>query len=186
MPAYQTSTSATVDDSFAARLQYLVAASRRRDGGRWTLNGVARTTAGRLSTQQVYMLYTGQSANPTLETIRTLAEVFGVDPDFFVKAGALARERARVEAAFETLQEDPHIAFVSRQMGEMSAADKALIVDFVRRLAQPATSSEVTPQLHKGQPTREMPSHEMRKDLPDSNGGIASPTADRSRGNAHG
>lgn len=185
-PAHETSVSATGDDSFAARLQYLVASTRRRDGGRWTLNGIARATAGRLSTQQVYMLYTGQSANPTLETIRTLAEVFGVDPDFFVKADALAREHARVEAAFETLQADPHIAFVSRQMGDMSAADKALIVDFVRRLAQTAAAPKVTPELDRGQPTGETPDVEMRQDLPDSGEGSVLPSADRSGGSSHG
>ena len=122
------------EETFAARLRYLFAATRRRDGSRWTLNAVARATGGRVSAQQVYALYTGQSANPMLETIRALAEVFGVEPEYFVQAGALHRIQTRHEAEYATLEADPHIAFVSRRMGNLSAADKALIVDFVRRL----------------------------------------------------
>jgi len=149
------------DDSFTARLRYLFASRLRADGSRWTLNAVARATGGRLSTQQVYALYTGQSANPTLETLRALADVFGVAPDFFVRGDALAEAQRQSEHAYTTLIADPQVAFVSRRMGQMSPADKALIAEFVRRLSTSATlgAAPPVPQLH------EPLTPEMRQDL---------------------
>ena len=149
------------DDSFTARLRYLFASRLRADGSRWTLNAVARATGGRLSTQQVYALYTGQSANPTLETLRALADVFGVTPDFFVRGEALAEAQRQNEHTYVALIADPQVAFVSRRMGQMAPADKALIAEFVRRLSASATlgSTQPEPQLH--QPL----TPEMRQDL---------------------
>lgn len=139
----------TADDSqnssFAHRLKYLFETTTRRDGSRWTFNGVARATQGRLSTQQVYALYNGQSANPTLETIRTLAEVFAVEPDFFVRVDAFAEHQQRLVDAYAALEADPRIAFVSRHMGQMSDADKALIADFVKRLVRHPALEERAP-----------------------------------------
>ena len=149
------------DDSFTARLRYLFASRLRADGSRWTLNAVARATGGRLSTQQVYALYSGQSANPTLETLRALADVFGVAPDFFVRGDALAEAQRQGEHAYTALIEDPQVAFVSRRMGQMTPADKALIAEFVRRLSASATLGSTQPDLPLNQPL----TPEMRQDL---------------------
>src|SRR5487761_1913987 len=150
------------DDSFTARLRYLFASRLRADGSRWTLNAVARATGGRLSTQQVYALYTGQSANPTLETLRALADVFGVSPDFFVRGDALAEAQRQSEHAYSTLIADPQVAFVSRRMGQMAPADKALIAEFVRRLSASATPGSTQPEPLVHEPV----TPEMRQDLP--------------------
>jgi transcriptional regulator with XRE-family HTH domain len=150
------------DDSFTARLRYLFASRLRADGSRWTLNAVARATAGRLSTQQVYALYSGQSANPTLETLCALADVFGVAPDFFVRGDALAEAQRQNEHAYSTLIADPQVAFVSRRMGQMSPADKALIAEFVRRLSVSAVHGSPLPDQQLQEPL----TPEMRQDLP--------------------
>ena len=150
------------DDSFTARLRYLFASRLRADGSRWTLNAVARATGGRLSTQQVYALYSGQSANPTLETLRALADVFGVSPDFFVRGDALAEAQRQSEHAYSTLIADPQVAFVSRRMGQMSPADKALIAEFVRRLSVSAALGPTSPEPQRQEPLTPV----MRQDLP--------------------
>lgn len=150
------------DDSFTARLRYLFASRLRADGSRWTLNAVARATGGRLSTQQVYALYSGQSANPTLETLRALADVFGVAPDFFVRGDALVEAQRQSEHAYSTLIADPQVAFVSRRMGQMSPADKALIAEFVRRLSVSAVHGSPLPDQQLQEPL----TPEMRQDLP--------------------
>ena len=85
--------------------------------------------------QAVYRLYTKPEVNPSIETIRVLAGVFGVDPDYFVRADALRERHERLDQAYAQLEADPHIAFVSQRMGRMSEADKALLVEFVRRLS---------------------------------------------------
>lgn len=149
-----------LEASFTARLRYLFASTLRPTGARWTLNGVARATEGRLSTQQVYALYTGQSANPTLETLRALAAVFGVTPDFFVRPGALAEAQERSEHAYAALLADPQVAFVSRRMGQLSPADKAFVTEFVRRLSP--SSGEPAPT----EPQVELRA-ELRQDLPE-------------------
>ena len=149
------------DDSFTARLRYLFASRLRADGSRWTLNAVARATGGRLSTQQVYALYTGQSANPTLETLRALADVFGITPDFFVRGDALAEAQRQSEHAYAALLADPQVAFVSRRMGQMAPADKALIAEYVRRLSVSATLGSTQPEPLVHEPL----TPEMRQDL---------------------
>lgn len=148
-------------DSFTARLRYLFASRLRADGSRWTLNAVARATGGRLSTQQVYALYSGQSANPTLETLRALADVFGVTPDFFVRGDALAEAQRQGEHAYTALIADPQVAFVSRRMGQMAPADKALIAEFVRRLSVSAAHGTTQPEPLVHEPL----TPEMRQDL---------------------
>lgn len=122
------------DDSFTARLRYLFASRRQRDGSAWTLSAVARATQGRLSLQQISKLYYGKSANPQLETVEILADVFGIEPEYFVRKDALASLQERDAAAYSAIEADPQVAFVSRRMGSMSAADKALLVDLARRL----------------------------------------------------
>ena len=159
--ALDESANTSPDDSFTARLRYLFASRLRADGSRWTLNAVARATGGRLSTQQVYALYTGQSANPTLETLRALADVFGITPDFFVRGDALAEAQRQGEHAYSTLIADPQVAFVSRRMGQMSPADKALIAEFVRRLSVSAAHGPTPPEPQLHEPL----TPEMRQDL---------------------
>ena len=124
------------EESFTARLRYLFASRRQRDGSTWTLSAVARATQGRLSLQQVSKLYYGKSANPQLETVEVLAEVFGIEPDYFVRRGALASLKMHDAETYAAIEADPQIAFVSRRMGRMSETDKALLVDVVRRLSE--------------------------------------------------
>lgn len=132
------------EESFTARLRYLFASRRQRDGSAWTLSTVARATQGRLSLQQISKLYYGKSANPQLETVAVLAEVFGIEPDYFVRRGALAALKARDAATYAAIEADPQIAFVSRRMGSLSEADKALLVDVVRRLSEGVTDAAST------------------------------------------
>lgn len=152
--------------SLAGRLRYLFDSTRQRDGSRWTLNAVARASEGRLSAQAVYSLYTGHSTNPMLETIRTLADVFGVEPEFFVRSSISVEHSEYAAAASVGAQTDPQIAYVSRSMKQLPPADKSLIVDFVRRLsahlnpsdqnAPDSTDSAQLPAILEG----------SRKDLP--------------------
>ena len=154
------------DDSFTARLRYLFASRLRADGSRWTLNAVARATSGRLSTQQVYALYSGQSANPTLETLRALADVFGVAPDFFVRGDALGEAQRQGEHAYASLIADPQVAFVSRRMGQMAPADKTLIAEFVRRLSASATLGSTQPEPPLHQPLTPETRQDLSQDMP--------------------
>ena len=124
------------EESFTGRLRYLFASRRQRDGSAWTLSAVARATRGRLSLQQVSKLYYGKSANPQLETVEVLADVFGIEPDYFVRRGALAALKTHDAETYAAIEADPQIAFVSRRMGRMSETDKALLVDVVRRLSE--------------------------------------------------
>lgn len=133
------------EESFTARLRYLFASRRQRDGSAWTLSAVARATEGRLSLQQISKLYYGKSANPQLETVAVLAEVFGIEPDYFVRRGALTALKARDAATYAAIEADPQIAFVSRRMGHLSEADKALLVDVVRRLSEGMTDAASKP-----------------------------------------
>lgn len=123
------------ESSLTERLRYLFDSTRQRDGSRWTLNAVARASEGRLSAQAVYSLYTGHSTNPMLETIRTLADVFGVEPEFFVRSSESVEHPEHATGAPAALETDPQIAYVSRSMSYLPPADKSLIVDFVRRLS---------------------------------------------------
>lgn len=135
-------------ESFQARLRYLFTTTRQATGAPWSFNAVARASGGHISVQAVYRLYTKAGANPSLETIRILAGVFGVDPDYFVRPGALREQQEWLEQAYAQLEADPHIAFVSRRMGRMSEADKALLVEFVRRLTdEPGTPTAQRPQV---------------------------------------
>jgi len=154
--------------AFQTRLRYLFTTTRQDSGAPWSFNAVARASAGRISAQAVYRLYTKADANPSLETLRALADVFGVEPEYFVRAGALRQRRERVEQAYGRLEADPHIAFVSRRMGNMSEADKALLVEFVRRLTtaqrEPEAQGTVSHERlddQEGDDER----HEMRQDL---------------------
>ncbi|HZC08378.1 MAG TPA: hypothetical protein VE338_22285 [Ktedonobacterales bacterium] len=123
------------DESFRARLRYLFMTTRQRDGSPWSFNAVARSSGGHISAQAVYRLYTMPDVNPSLETIRILAGVFGIDPEYFVRSDALRQAREQMEQDYARLEADPRITFVSRRMGQMSEADKALLVDFVKRLS---------------------------------------------------
>ena len=153
---------ATDDESFAARLRYLFAASRQRDGRPWSANAVARASGGRLTAQAVYSLYRGATPNPKLETILALADVLSVDPEYFVSPGALGRLRATHAGQYAALEADPHIAFVSRRMGQMTPADKAIIVAMVQRL-----TSASSPKEQAASPPLEMDrAPQMRQDLP--------------------
>lgn len=123
------------DESFRARLRYLFMTTRQRDGSAWSFNAVARSSGGHISAQAVYRLYTKPDVNPSLDTIRILAGVFGIDPEYFVRSDALRQAREQMEQDYARLEADPRITFVSRRMGQMSEADKALLVDFVKRLS---------------------------------------------------
>ena len=136
------------DESFAARLRYLFAATRQPDGRPWSANAVARASGGRLTAQAVYSLYRGATPNPKLETILALADVLSVDPEYFVSPGALGRLKATHTGQYAALETDPHIAFVSRRMGQMTPEDKAIIVAMVQRLTgEPATADRASEPL---------------------------------------
>jgi len=157
-------------DTFQTRLRYLFSTTRQPTGAPWSFNAVARASGGHISVQAVYRLYTKAGANPSLETIRVLAGVFGVEPDYFVRPDALREQRERIEQAYAQLEADPHIAFVSRRMGRMSEADKALLVEFVRRLTDQTEQSEIAPisphlpaSFDEQQLERLSESHEMRQ-----------------------
>lgn len=128
------------DESFAARLRYLFAATRQANGRPWSANAVARASGGRLTPQAVYSLFRGATPNPKLETILALSEVLGIDPEYFVSPGALSRLKATHAGRYAALEADPHIAFVSRRMGQMTPEDKAIIVAMVHRLSADAAS----------------------------------------------
>ena len=133
---------ASEDESFGARLRYLFAATRQANGRPWSANAVARASGGRLTAQAVYSLYRGATPNPKLETILALAETLGIDPEYFVSPGALGRLKATHAGGYAALEADPHIAFVSRRMGQMTPGDKAIIVAMVHRLSEEATSKD--------------------------------------------
>lgn len=151
------------DESFAARLRYLFAATRQPNGRPWSANAVARASGGRLTAQAVYSLYRGATPNPKLETILALAEVLSVDPEYFVSPGALSRLQARHAEQYEALEADPSIAFVSRRMGRMTPADKAIIVAMVQRLTGASSSKEQAAD----QPLDAERLPQMRQDLPE-------------------
>ena len=133
------------DESFAARLRYLFAATRQPDGRPWSANAVARASGGRLTAQAVYSLYRGATPNPKLETILALADVLSVDPEYFVNPGALGRLKATHAGQYAALEADPHIAFVSRRMGQMTPQDKAIIVAMVQRLTETSAAKNAAP-----------------------------------------
>lgn len=130
------------DESFAARLRYLFAATRQPNGRPWSANAVARASGGRLTAQAVYSLYRGATPNPKRETILALADVLDIDPEYFVSPGALGRLKAAHDGQYATMETDPNIAFVSRRMGQMTPEDRAIIVAMVRRLAAEPSSGE--------------------------------------------
>ena len=134
---------ADTDESFAARLRYLFAATRQPDGRPWSANAVARASGGHLTAQAVYSLYRGATPNPKLETILALANVLSVDPEYFVNPGALGRLKATHAGQYAALEADPHIAFVSRRMGQMTPEDKAIIVAMVQRLTETSAAKDV-------------------------------------------
>lgn len=138
------------EETFAARLRYLFAATRQPDGRPWSANAVARASGGRLTAQAVYSLYRGATPNPKLETILALSEVLGVDPEYFVSPGALSRLQGTHSAQYGALETDPSIAFVSRRMGDMTPADKAIIVELVRRLTGSPGPLERAPEPAEG------------------------------------
>ena len=150
------------DESFAARLRYLFAATRQANGRPWSANAVARASSGRFTAQAVYSLYRGATPNPKLETIRALAEVLGIDPEYFVSPGALGRLKAKHTGQYAELVADPHIAFVSRQMGQMTPEDKAIIVAMVQRLTGEPSPKDRTAI----EPLDAIVVTQMRQDLP--------------------
>jgi len=167
-PAEELASEGHETDTFQTRLRYLFTTTRQPTGALWSFNAVARASGGHISVQAVYRLYTKAGANPSLETIRVLAGVFGVEPDYFVRPDAMRERQEQVEQAYAQLEADPNIAFVSRRMGSMSGADKALLVEFVRRLSN-EPDTPITRQLHAAVDEQERLEHldglqEMRQD----------------------
>lgn len=163
-------------DTFQARLRSLFTTTRQATGAPWSFNAVARASEGHISAQAVYRLYTKADANPSLETIRVLASVFGVDPDYFVRPGALRQQQEQTQDAYARLEADPHITFVSRRMGQMTEADKLLLVEFARRLTDghgaPPKRQNAIPVEEQQRLERYDASFEMRQD-----GTAGSPTS---------
>lgn len=149
------------DESFAARLRYLFAATRQPNGRPWSANAVARASGGHLTAQAVYSLYRGSTPNPKLETILALADVLSVDPEYFVSPGALGRLKATHTGQYAALAADPHTAFVSRRMGQMTPEDKAIIVAMVQRLSETSAAKDAASESHNADVAAQ-----MRQDLP--------------------
>ena len=80
---------------------------------------------------------------------------------------ALQRETQRQgEHAYSALIADPQVAFVSRRMGQMAPADKALIAEFVRRLSASATLGSTQPDLPLHQPLTPETRQDLSQDMP--------------------
>ncbi|MBM0201905.1 helix-turn-helix transcriptional regulator [Micromonospora sp. STR1s_5] len=84
------------DEMFARRLNHLFKTKRRPDGELWENSDVVERCD--LSRQQIHNLRnpsgSDRSKGPTWKTINALAEVFGVDPNFFFQPLALPAEPA--------------------------------------------------------------------------------------------
>jgi transcriptional regulator with XRE-family HTH domain len=71
---------------FAQRLMRLFRESKRPDGRRWTLEGVAEACGERgepTSPQHLAQLRAGERTNPRLPLIEALADIFGVPVTYF-------------------------------------------------------------------------------------------------------
>ena len=69
--------------SFAEKLDYLMRRSSKPDGKPYTYAEIVEASGGRLTISHLSQMRRGGRDNPTYEVIQALADVFGVDPQFF-------------------------------------------------------------------------------------------------------
>lgn len=114
------------------RLSYLFETIKDEQTGRPYSNAkVARMSLGVLTEEQVEGIKTGRDENPTVAQVLALAEVFGVDPSYFLNKGA--KPPLLDEAAMRVLGDQKTRAIASKSL-ELSDSAKDLVIDMVERL----------------------------------------------------
>ncbi|MEU3455593.1 helix-turn-helix domain-containing protein [Micromonospora sp. NPDC006766] len=113
--------------SFAARFEHLLSSypnpvSRRR------YSDAEIAAAIGLSKTAVWNLRTGQTANPTWETIHALAEFFGVTPGYFF--GAAEEPDAELRAAMA----DAGVRHIATRAAGVSPESQQMILDVLETI----------------------------------------------------
>lgn len=120
------------DVSVAERLERLFEIlPNERTGASYTNAEVARMSLGDLTEEEVEVLRTGRSKNPTVSQVLALSEVFGVDPSYFLARGKktplLDREIVQV------LGDKRSLAIANKSLN-LSEGEKDLIINMIERL----------------------------------------------------
>lgn len=101
------------------------------DGKRWSDRALAKAAAELghdLSPTYVRQLRTGQRANPSIDIVRALADVFGIPMSYFYNTD----QGDEIDKALETLQAAGADAILARGGGRISAETLRRIADAVR------------------------------------------------------
>ena len=111
--------------SFADRLDHLM---KTANGGQGiTAEALAKGVGRDLSAVYIRRLRTGEAPNPTLKTLKTLADFFGVDPSHFVTESDVASVAERVGLA--QMLQDPTVREIALRASALDIGGRKALLD---------------------------------------------------------
>ena len=102
-----------------------------RTGQPFDSAGVAKLSLGSLTEVEVEGIRSGTVPNPSVEQVLALAEIFGIDPSYFLDSGTKPPLLDR--AAIEALSNQRSRLILQKSL-ELSDQEKDLIIDMIDRL----------------------------------------------------
>ena len=120
------------DVSVAERLERLFEMlPDERTGTPYTNAEVARMSLGDLTEEEIEVLRTGRSKNPTVSQVLALSEIFGVDPSYFLARGK--RTPLLDKDIVQVLGDKRSLAIANKSLN-LSEGEKDLVIDMIERL----------------------------------------------------
>lgn len=119
---------ATISDRLEALLR---TSADERSGERYSDADLARFSMGALTEQEVAGIRTGNTPDPSIEQVLALAEVFAIDPSYFLDTETKAPLLDR--ASLEGLS-NQKARIIHHKSLELSDREQDLIIDMINRL----------------------------------------------------
>jgi transcriptional regulator with XRE-family HTH domain len=117
--------------TISERLESLLRTADERSGEPYSDADVARLSKGELTEREVTGIRTGAIPDPSMEQVLALAEVFAIDPSYFLDTKAKTPPLDR--ASLETLSNQKARIILHKSL-ELSDREQDLIIDMINRL----------------------------------------------------
>ncbi len=126
--------SANEGRSLAERVEHLFEAhTNERTGERYTNAEVARMSLGDLTEEDVERIRTGAVPNPPVSQVVALADVFGVQPSYFLNSG---KKPPLIDAEAIEILRDETVSAIAHKSLHLPPRDRQMILNIIRQFEE--------------------------------------------------